>query len=379
MAQRLRTEWILFWTVILMVAFGLVMLFSASSVMAEMKYNWSAYFLARQVAWAAASFIALMYFKRTDYRRWRSAGWAFTAVGVVLALLVVVWFADPRAHRWLRIGPVSVQPSEFAKPALILFLAYFVSLRAATINNRHTVACAGMALALIAGLVVVADLGTAMVLVATAATVFYVAGLDRRYFAMAVAAGLLCVVIAVVARPYRLARLFGFLDPDYKILALVDKGGAIRAYLDRSPNARDPGYHARQSKIAVGSGGVAGRGLMQGVQKLFYVPEAHTDFIYSVVAEELGFVGSSLVLAGFLIIAWRGLRTCWRTADDFGRFIALGVTASIVIQAFINMSVVLDLGPTKGIPLPMISHGGSSLFSTLISLGLLLSVSEHSG
>jgi cell division protein FtsW len=144
-------------------------------------------------------------------------------------------------------------------------------------------------------------------------------------------------------------------------------------------NSRDPGYHARQSRIAVGSGGVLGMGLMQGEQKLLYLPEAHTDFIYAVIGEELGLVGCTMVLLAFLLILSRGVRLACVAPDHFGRYLALGVTASIVIQAFMNMSVVLDLAPTKGIPLPMVSYGGSSLVSTLASLGLLLSVNEHAG
>jgi cell division protein FtsW len=196
--------------------------------------------------------------------------------------------------------------------------------------------------------------------------------------------GVLCASFAIAVKPYRLVRLFGFFDPEYRILETeivrtLDPEGKIRAYVDLSAHAKDPGYHVRQSKIAVGSGGLLGRGLMEGKQKLYYLPEAHTDFIYAVVGEELGLAGSAAVLAGFLIILWRGLRLCWVVTDDFARYVALGVTAAVVIQAMVNMSVVLDLAPTKGLPLPMISQGGSSLLSTLASLGLLLSVSEHAG
>jgi len=159
----------------------------------------------------------------------------------------------------------------------------------------------------------------------------------------------------------------------------LDPEGKFKARIEASAGARDPDYQVRQSKIAVGSGGLAGRGPMNSRQKLYYLPEPHTDFIYAVVAEELGFLGASLVLLGFLTILWRGLRLSWGVNDDFGRYVALGATTAVVFQALINMSVVLDLMPTKGIPLPMISQGGSSLLSTLSSLGLLLSVSEHSG
>ncbi len=159
---------------------------------------------------------------------------------------------------------------------------------------------------------------------------------------------------------------------------MFDKTGRVKKYMTEAATIRDAGYQARQSKIAIGSGGVTGLGLMQGRQKIMYLPEAHTDFIYAVIGEELGLFGCTAVLAGFLIILWRGLQLCWLAPDDFGRYLALGITSSIVVQALINISVVLDMGPTKGIPLPMISAGGSSLLSTLMCLGILLSVSEHS-
>ncbi|HZT38984.1 MAG TPA: putative peptidoglycan glycosyltransferase FtsW [Bryobacteraceae bacterium] len=380
MAQRIRTDWTLFITTVLMVSFGLVIVYSASSVVAELKFGSSAHFFIRQLGWAFISFLALMYFKRKDYRVLQNPGAAFACLGVVLAMLVAVYFLDARNHRWFRLGGLSLQPSEFAKPALAIFLAYFLTLRSRVINDRHTLLPASMAIVMLALTVVIADLGTAVVLVLTAAVVFYVAGLDRRYFIGALAAGVLLAGVAVLLKPYRLARIAGYLDPDYTLLDRIDPGGRIKNYLHQAAvGAHDPSYQARQSKIAVGAGGVLGVGLMQGKQKLLYLPEAHTDFIYAVVGEELGMWGCTALIAGFLIILWRGLRLFWVATDDFGRYLALGVTATIVIQAFINMSVVLDLAPTKGIPLPMISSGGSSLFSTLASLGMLLSVSEHAG
>jgi cell division protein FtsW len=286
---------------------------------------------------------------------------------------------DARSHRWLRIGPVGIQPSEFAKPALILFLAYFVALRAKAINNRYTLLPALITVGLLAVAVVLADLGTALVLVISAAVVFYVAGLNSRYIRIAIVAGLVAVGIAVAAKPYRLVRVFGFFDPEYKLLDRFAWGNSLKEYMRRSEFNRDPGYHVRQSKIAVASGGLIGQGLMEGKQKLLYLPEAHTDFIYAVVGEELGLLGCGAVLAAFLVLLWRGLRLVRSTPDDFGRYLALGVTTMLVVQALMNMSVVLDLAPTKGIPLPLVSYGGSSLLSTMISLGMLLSVSEQSG
>jgi cell division protein FtsW len=301
-------------------------------------------------------------------------------MGIAIMLLAVAYFADAKAHRWIRLGPFQLQPSELAKPALIIFLAWFVSLRAPAINNpRHTLYPAMICLSFLAGMVVLADLGTAVVLVSTAATVFFVAGLEKRYMAIAFVVACLCMAGAIALKPYRILRIIGHFDPELTLIDVVDYHGLIRAKVQGISNSRDPGYHARQSKIAVGSGGVLGMGLMQGQQKLLYLPEAHTDFIYAVVGEELGLLGCSMVLFAFLLILSRGVRLACVAPDHFGRYLALGVTASIVIQAFMNMSVVLNLAPTKGIPLPMISYGGSSLVSTLASLGLLLSVNERAG
>ncbi|HPQ17358.1 MAG TPA: FtsW/RodA/SpoVE family cell cycle protein, partial [Bryobacteraceae bacterium] len=180
-------------------------------------------------------------------------------------------------------------------------------------------------------------------------------------------------------KPYRMVRVFGFFDPEYKTLERFAWGEKVKTYLGQSSFNRDPGYHVRQSKIAVGSGGLIGKGLMDGKQKLFYLPEAHTDFIYAVVGEELGLLGCGTLVVLYLVILWRGLQLARSTQDDFGRYLAVGVTSIIVVQALMNMSVVLDMAPAKGIPLPMISYGGSSLLSTLILLGMLLSVSEQSG
>jgi cell division protein FtsW len=376
-AQRLKTDWILFFTIVAMVSFGLVIVYSASSVMAELKFKWDMYFIARQMGWAVVSFLALMQLKRLNYRKLDNPVWAFAPLGIVTSLLVVVYFIG-RKHRWLMIGPASLQPSEFAKPALVIFLAYFIALRLGAINDKHTLRPALLALGALAAMIIGPDLGTAFVLVLTAAILFYVAGLERRYIAIASIAGVILIGIAIIAKPYRLGRVLAMVDPHFKIVDFVNPGGEIRDYVKRAAS-NDPTYQPRQSRIAVGSGGVLGVGLMQGKQKLLYLPEAHTDYIYAVVGEELGIWGAGSVLIGFFVILWRGLRLFFVAPDNFGKYLALGVTVSVVVQALVNISVVLDVGPTKGIPLPMISYGGSSLLSTLISLGLLLSVSEHAG
>lgn len=380
MAQRLKTDWILFSTVVLMVLFGALMIYSASSVVAEIRRGSSYYFAMRQLIWIAVAIPLMMFMKRVNYRTLQTPAVAFTSMGIVMILLAVVYFADPRQHRWIRVGPGGLQPSEFAKPALALFLAYFVALRSRAINSRYTLAPAFLALIFVSMAVVVADLGTAIVLVGTAAVVFIVAGLERRFILGLALVGVLGCVAAVAAKPYRLVRVIRYLDPKSQAaIDRLDKTGWIQAQMKKSITARDTNYQTAQAKIAVGSGGPTGLGLMQGRQKLFYLPEAHTDTIYAVVGEEFGLFGSTGLLIGFVVILWRGIRAALLIPDEFGRYLALGITTMLVIQAFFNMSVVLGMVPTKGIPLPMISFGGSSLLVTLGSLGILLNVSEHAG
>ena len=227
--------------------------------------------------------------------------------------------------------------------------------------------------------VVVADLGTAIVLVGTAAVVFFVAGLEARYIVIAAVLGLIGCIAAVAAKPYRLVRVITYVDPQLKIVDRVDTHGWIRAQMKKSITARDTNYQQEQAKIAVGSGGAGRRRADAGRQKLFYLPEAHTDTIYAVVGEEFGLFGSVALLAGFVVILWRGIRATVLIPDEFGRYLALGVTTMLVVQGFFNMSVVLGIVPTKGIPLPMISFGGSSLLVTLASLGILLNVASMPG
>ncbi len=385
MAQRLKTDWVLFATVVAMVAFGLLMLYSASSIMAKMdpRYHNSWYFVIHQAEWAVIAIGIMMTLKKTDYRKLNNPAVAFTAVGISLILLALVYVFDTGNHRWLRPwqgSPIGVQPSELAKPALVIFLAFFVTWKRSAINNsRYTLFPAALAVGLVIFGVVVPDLGTAVVLGATATVVFFVAGLEWRYCAIVAAVAAVGLIVFVVVSPYRLARVVRFVDPQFKLISKIDHSGHIKAQMEKSLATRDTNYQAQQSKIAVGAGGPAGLGLMNGKQKLLYLPEAHTDFIYAVVGEEMGLIGAAGILIGFGVIFWRGMRAAWLMHDDFGRYLALGVTIVVVVQALINMSVVLGMMPTKGIPLPMISYGGSSLLSTLALLGILMNVSEHAG
>ncbi len=399
---KLKTDWILFLTILAMTGLGIVMVYSASSgasaadtaaaaraanngapVAAREEAPYSA--AVHQIAYAALSFVILMCFKRMDYRSLNTPTWAFSGLGIVLGMLVLVYFADPVQHRWFRLkGIGQFQPSEFAKPALILFLAYFISRRWHKLNNPKSLQQAVLAVAMLGFLVVVADLGTALVPVITALIVLWVAGLESKYMVRIALVGALLAGVALLARPYRFLRFLSFVDPEYKIIETVDTGHWVRnhvdAYYASHPKIpRDPAYQPKQSKIAVGTGGALGVGLMQGKQKLLFLPEAHTDYIYATIGEELGLWGATSVLLGYIVILWRGARLFLVAREDFGKYLALGVTITILLQAFINMSVVLGMGPTKGFPLPLISFGGSSLLSTLTCLGILLSVGEHEG
>ncbi|MGB7761409.1 MAG: putative peptidoglycan glycosyltransferase FtsW [Bryobacteraceae bacterium] len=381
--QIFKTDKILFAAVLALVLFGLLIVYSASSIMARLdpRFNSSWYFVVRQAAYAALAVVAMMALKRTDYHAFQSPAVAFSAIGVALMLLFAVYFVDAEHHRWLRLGgPVGVQPSELAKLALVIFLAFFVTWRARAINSaRHTLIPAALAVGFLIFAVVVPDLGTAVVLGVAAMVVFFVAGLQFRYCFIVAGLAMLGLMVSIYAEPYRLGRVVRFFDPDFRYVSRIDPHGWIKARSEQTLRTRSTNYQLEQSQIAVGAGGVAGVGLMNGRQKLMYLPEAHTDFIYAVVGEEMGLVGTVGLLAGFLVILWRGLRATLRVRDDFGRYLALGVTMVIVVQGFFNMSVVLGLTPTKGIPLPMISYGGSSLVSTLAMLGILMNVSEHAG
>jgi cell division protein FtsW len=381
MGQTLKTDWILFATVVVMVSFGMLILYSASSVMAQMdpRFGSSLHFVERQLVWAVAATAVMMALKWTHYRKFQSPAVAFGAIGITIMLLIAVYILDSKSHRWLRIaGPIGVQPSELAKPALVVFLAFFVTWRARAINNkRYTLWNAALAVGFVILLVVVPDLGTAVVLGAAAAAVFFVAGLEWRYVLSAAGVALIGVVLCIVMSPYRLARVVHFFDPQFHFVDKIDPQGRIKAQMESSLATRDTNYQLTQSQIAVGAGGVIGVGLMNGRQKLLYLPEAHTDFIYAVVGEEMGLMGAAGLLLCFGVILWRGLRATVLMHDPFGRYLALGVTVVVVVQGLINMSVVLGMMPTKGIPLPMISYGGSSLLSTLAMLGILMNVSEH--
>ncbi len=361
MARQLQSDRILFGAVVVLVFLGAVMVFSASAVMASERFGSSYYFLVRQVAWAGLGLAAMIGIMNLDYHRLSHPAVAFTLVASQLVLLAAVLFYNPshHAHRWFRLGPANFQPSEFSKLALVVFLAYFLDLRRGEVNDwRKTLLPLGLVTGVSVALVVKEpDFGTALALVLIVASMLFAAGLRLRYFAGGALAALPVVYWLVFHVGYRHNRMLAFLDP----------------YAD--PLGR--GFQILQSYIAVGTGGIDGVGLMEGRQKLFYLPEPHTDFIFAVIGEELGFLGGMAILSLFAAVLWRGLRAAARCPDQFGRLLATGFTVLVVGQALVNISVVLGLLPTKGIPLPFISYGGSSLLSNLVAVGVLLNISQH--
>ena len=344
-----------------LVLFGALMVFSASAVLASDNYHSSYYFLWRQLAWAVVGLVAVLVMMQFDYRRLAKPMIVFPALALQFILLVAVLFVDRshNTHRWFHVGPVSFQPSELAKIVVTVFLAFFLDLRKGEVNDcKHTLAPIALITGIM-GLLVLAepDLGTTLALSLVVVAMLYAAGLHLRYFALAGLFALPGVYWEIFHSTYRHNRILAFLNP----------------YAD--PLGK--GFQILQSYIAVGTGGITGVGLMESKQKLFYLPEPQTDFIFAVVGEELGLLGALAIVTVFALILYRGLRASVGCPDDFGRLLALGLTVMIVGQALVNMSVVLGLLPTKGIPLPFVSYGGSSMFVNLVAVGILLNITQR--
>ena len=361
MAKRVGVDKWLFFTTLLLTVAGLVMVFSASAVVAQERYH-SAYALVlKQGICAVIGLLALMILMHIDHSIYNSPRFIYPALsGTILLLLVVFAFPGLKGtHRWIRLGGFfNFEPSEVAKLMVVLFLAWFLSTRLDAMRDAKKTLLPAAMIPVVLMLLVVKqpDLGTALVLAGVSAMMLMLAGMEWKYllgaigFAMPFLAGLLFLV------PWRRERMLVFLHPH------ADPMGA--------------GYHITQSLIAVGTGGFAGRGYMEGMQKLFYLPESATDFIFANIAEEMGFLGAIVLVTLFVVLGVRGFRTAFRSQDPFARLLAFGITATILLQAFFNISVVLSLVPAKGIPLPLISYGGSSEVFTLISIGILLNISK---
>jgi cell division protein FtsW len=361
MARQLQSDRILFGAAVGLVLFGALMVYSASAVMAADRYGSGNYFLLRQLVWAGVGLAAVAILMHTNYRRLGSPLLVFPALAIEMVLLVAVLFVDRshNTHRWFHLGVLSFQPSELAKIVLTVFLAFFLDLRKGEVNEwKHTLAPIGLVFGVLAFLVLCGrDLGTTLALALILGAMLFAAGLDLRYFALAGVPAACLLYWVVFHSKYRHDRILAFLNP----------------YAD--PLGK--GFQIIQSYIAFGTGGITGLGLMEGKQKLFFLPEPQTDFIFSVVGEELGFIGAIFLASVFAVILVCGLRASAGCKDDFGRLLAMGLTVMIVGQALVNMSVALGLLPTKGIPLPFVSYGGSSLLVNLMAVGILLNISQQ--
>jgi cell division protein FtsW len=364
MPRRLTPDLWLFGVVVTLVSLGVVMVYSASAIIAGERFQDSFYFLKRQLCWAALGFAALWAAMRLDYRRLERLVIPLLALSVVLLALVLVPSLGREINgtrRWLRLGPLAFQPVELAKFALVLYLAAFLTRRREVLGSFGQgllpvlLVAGGMA-----GLTVLQpDLGNSLALVILTLTLAYLAGARVGHMLAIGAAALPLVAVLVAMKPYRWRRMAAFLNP------WDDPQGS--------------GFQIIQSFLALGSGGWLGRGLGESRQKLFYLPEPHTDFIFAIVGEELGLLGAAGVVALFAVLVWRGLRIGLRAPDPFGGYLALGLTLMLATETIVNLGVVTGALPTKGLPLPFVSFGGSALLTAMFSAGVLLNISQHAG
>lgn len=365
MPRSVQPDRQLFGVTLALCLFGAVMVFSASAITARDEYGHGYYFLVRQLLWVVLGILGMFALMKLDYRKLRQPRVVFTGLSIVLVMLIAVFFLDRShdTHRWIRLGPFSLQPSELAKLVIIFYLAWFLEVRrspgGAGVNNfsRTLLPAGGTVLLLVALVYKEPDLGTACMIFFIAAVMLFISGLSYRYIVGALLVAIPAAYIAIASVAYRLQRVQTFFSP--------------------GSDPQGHGFQLLQSLIAVGSGGFTGVGLMESRQKLFFLPEAHTDFIFSVICEELGFIGAVVLIALFAVYGWRGFVAAMKAPDEFGRLLGIGITTMVVGQALINLSVVLGLLPTKGIPLPFISYGGSSLIGMLLATGVLLNISQH--
>ncbi len=363
MINRLKTDWFMFALAAGLALFGAMMVYSASAMIAVRESGGASQFtyFYKQFGFTLVGLLVMFIASRVDYRRLSHPVVVYTIFALTVVLLVAV-FAFPEingARRWIRMGPFSIQPSEIAKIALPIFLAYFLTRNEDRVGEIKStvIPCIG-ALVLLGGLVFIEpDLGTTIVLCAIFSAVYFAAGAKILHIASVAAVMVVGALGAVLLAPWRVERLMAFLDP--------------------FAHADDAGYQVVQSLYAIGSGGVFGEGFAKGQQKLFYLPYPYSDFIFSVVGEELGLVGTLAVLTAFGLLLWRGTRAAMKAPDRFGMLLGIGIITGIIVQALFNISVVISLLPAKGIPLPFISYGGSSVLVTMAAVGILLNISRQ--
>ncbi len=342
-----------------LVAFGLVMVFSATSASAALGEGDPMRFLVKQGLYAGAGLILLAVFTRVDYHALRPLAPMLLAVAFVgcVAVLAVAPSING-AQRWFLVGPISIQPAEIAKLAVLVWACAVLSRRPVPTTLGELLKPVGIVVGVFGALIVIEpDLGTTIALFVMIAGILLVSGVPFRLFALTATLALGAGALAIWMEPYRRERLFSFLDP-WK-------------------DAQGAGFQNVQAIIGMGSGGITGEGLGQGIQKVNFLPEAHTDMIFAVVGEELGFVGSSLVIAAFAVFAWAGFRVALQCRDPFGKRLAAGITTLICGQAAVNLAAVLGIAPLTGIPLPFVSYGGSSLLVLLCCVGVLLNIAVN--
>ena len=361
MAKKLYPDKWLFAATIGLALFGVVMVYSASAVIAQRENGNQYYYVIKQGIWTSIGFVVMLATMQFDYNRLRDRRIVYGLLLLTILMLLAV-FAFGRvngAHRWIKFKGFSIQPSELSKLVLALFLAYFLERHAGDEQSfgRTFVPCAFITGLLAVLVVAEPDLGTAMMLAVIFGVLIYTAGARLLHLGMVAAPALVGVAGLLIFVPFRMRRMIMFLDP------WADPQGS--------------GFQVVQSLIAIGSGGPNGLGFAQGKQKMMFLPFAHSDFIFAVIGEELGLIGTLTVLLIFALFLWRGIRTSLLAPDRFGTLLSLGLVTGIVTQALFNISVVLSLVPTKGIPLPFISYGGSSLVPTLAAVGILLNISQH--
>ena len=361
MPRRLVPDMWLFGAALVLVSIGVVMVYSASAILAADRFGDPHYFLKRQLFWALLGLGGLWAALAVDYRVLERVALPLLGVAALLLVLVLVpafGQAINGTRRWLRLGGVSFQPVELAKLAFVIYLARFLSRRGEAVQGFWGGAVPPAVIGGVLAALVLRqpDLGNSMTLLALAFTLLFLAGARPRHLLLLAAPALPLLAVAVYLAPYRWRRILAFLNPE--------------------SDPRGRGFQIIQSFLAIGSGGLLGRGLGGSKQKLFYLPEPHTDFVFAVIAEELGLIGGVTVIALFMVLIWRGLRAGLRAPDRFGAYLALGLTTMLATEALVNLGVVTGSLPTKGLPLPFVSFGGSALFMTLLSTGILLNISQ---
>jgi len=360
-ARKLYPDKWLFVATVGLALFGLVMVYSASAITAQKENGTQFYYVAKQGMWTGIGLVVMFIAMQLDYGWLRNRRVVYGLLIITFLMLLAVFGFSPvnGARRWIKLSKFSIQPSEIAKLTLTIFLAYFLEQRAGEEGSllKTFLPCAFVTGALALLVVAEPDLGTSMMLAIIFVVVIFTAGARLRHLGMAAAPALVGVAGLLLFVPWRIRRMTAFLDP------WADPQGSS--------------YQVVQSLIAIGSGGVHGLGFAQGKQKLFFLPFAHSDFIFAVVGEELGLAGALAVVLLFGLFLWRGIRTALRAPDRLGMLLSLGLVTGIVAQALFNISVVLALVPTKGIPLPFISYGGSSMVPTLAAVGILLNISQY--